>query len=273
MKKHFITYGSGDFIGSAKAISKQALDLGLFNEATYFTKEDLPISLKSSPLFLLGKGDGYWIWKPYFILKTLQKLEADDILVYSDAGSSIKKSSKWENYFDALEHTNILFFQYRNNFDYGWKKFNPRFSDSPKIKYWAKKSLINHFSDFKSIDFENKNKLLAGFMILKNTAKTRKIITEWLNTMLYYPQLVIDVELYEENKQIEGFALHRHDQAVISILSRIYESKNEVLILDEEFETEHRNQVIKTMRIRTKIKVSLYRKIINQFRNLFNDKA
>jgi len=33
------------------------------------------------------KGNGYWLWKRYFILKALkEKLNRDDYLIYTDAG-------------------------------------------------------------------------------------------------------------------------------------------------------------------------------------------
>ena len=36
----------------------------------------------------MKRGGGYWIWKPYFILKTLkEKIKYNDYLIYSDSGS------------------------------------------------------------------------------------------------------------------------------------------------------------------------------------------
>ncbi|TLE03345.1 hypothetical protein [Helicobacter japonicus] len=32
------------------------------------------------------RGFGYWCWKPYIILKTLEQLENNDILLYADIG-------------------------------------------------------------------------------------------------------------------------------------------------------------------------------------------
>ena len=39
------------------------------------------------------RGAGYWLWKPYYILETLKKLEENDILIYADAGLFFKKKS------------------------------------------------------------------------------------------------------------------------------------------------------------------------------------
>ena len=33
------------------------------------------------------RGAGYWLWKPYIILKTLQSMTDGDFLMYADAGS------------------------------------------------------------------------------------------------------------------------------------------------------------------------------------------
>ena len=32
------------------------------------------------------RGNGYWLWKPYFIARTLRLLQEGDYLVYCDAG-------------------------------------------------------------------------------------------------------------------------------------------------------------------------------------------
>jgi len=42
---------------------------------------------KNEKIFSEHRGGGYWLWKPYIILKTLESLEDGDVVVYTDSGS------------------------------------------------------------------------------------------------------------------------------------------------------------------------------------------
>ena len=142
------------------------------------------------------------------------------------------------------ENSNLVLFQYQSDKDYGWKKFNPLFSDSPKIKHWSKDALLKHFSVYDVERIIEKNKILAGFMVIRNTPASRSIMYEWLSTMLYFPHLVVDPLLHEIDNQRDDFAQHRHDQSVISIIARIFEQKGLVTILDEDFESDRAGQAL-----------------------------
>lgn len=264
MKKKFITYGSNAFLQSANRIVNEAKSLGIFNDFINYSEENLPLSIKSSPLFTSSKGGGFWLWKPYIIYNELLKSNLGDILVYADSGCTLQKSKKWDAYFEALQQTNILFFQYKSNFDYGWSKFNPKFTDSPQIKHWCKKKLILHFSDVTDVEaIIQKNKLLAGFIFIKNTKESQEIIKNWLHTMLFYPNLIVDPLISEPQEPY--FSAHRHDQSVISILARIYEEKGLLKIIDEDFETISNDQVMRTLRKTDPIKKSnILKKILGK---------
>lgn len=250
MKIYFITYGSGQFLFSAKIISKKAESLNLFSKVFVFSEDDLPLSIKSSPLFHYNKGGGFWLWKPYIIDKVLNEIEEGDIVVYSDAGNQLFNSDKWYEYFNLLETYNSIFFQYKENYDYGWNKFNSKFNDSPKLKFWIKQSTVNHFTSLFSSDsaWLEQNKILAGLIFVKKNKESQDLIRNWKEKMLFFPQLVFDVFEDEKNNQIAGFAEHRHDQSIISSLVRYYEKSKNILVLDEEFETYNEFQIVRTSR-------------------------
>lgn len=250
MKIYLITYGSGKFKYSSKRVSKEAESLGFFSKVFVFSESDLPISIKSSPLFYNNKGGGFWLWKPYIIDKVLNEIEEGDIVVYSDAGNELFNSDKWSEYFILLKNYDSIFFQYKENFNYGWNKFNSEYNDSPKLKFWTKSSTVNHFRELFSSDNDwlEKNKIWAGLIFIKKTKHTQDLIKEWLTNMLFFPHIVCDLFEYEKINQIEGFSQHRHDQSILSILIRFYYKKKNILILDEEFETYNKGQIVKTSR-------------------------
>jgi hypothetical protein len=250
MKIYLITYGSGKFKYSSKRVSKEAESLGFFSKVFVFSESDLPLSIKSSPLFYNNKGGGFWLWKPYIIDKVLNEIEEGDIVVYSDAGNELFNSDKWGEYFILMKNYDSIFFQYKENFNYGWNKFNSEYNDSPKLKFWTKSSTVNHFRELFSSDNDwlEKNKILAGLIFIKKTKNTQDLIKEWLTNMLFFPHIVCDLFENEKINQIEGFSQNRHDQSILSALVRYYQKSNKILILDEEFETYNKDQIVKTSR-------------------------
>lgn len=250
MKKKFITYGSNAFLQSAKRIVEEAKSLNIFDETQRYKYSDLPYALKSSPLFLDKKKGGHWIWKAYVIFDSLSKLNNGDILVYVDCGSEVKNTTGWKSQFEKLKDSDAVFFQYRDDKNYGWKAFNPSLTDDPKLKYWTKKSVIDHFQNLFEYDDEwlEKNKLWAGFIILKKTPETTQLVKDWLDLMIYRPDLVTDPLIFERDNQLEGFASHRYDQTILSAVVRYYKKKINIEITDEESEGEYPNQVVKASR-------------------------
>lgn len=103
MKKKFIAYGSNAFLQSSKRIIEEAKSLGVFNEIQRYTFADLPLALRSSPLFLDEKKGGYWIWKAYIIYDSLQKLNDGDILVYADSGCELKHNQSMGEKFSDIK--------------------------------------------------------------------------------------------------------------------------------------------------------------------------
>ncbi|WP_379967864.1 hypothetical protein [Epilithonimonas sp. UC225_85] len=250
MKKKFITYGSNAFLQSSKRIIEEAKSLNIFDETQRYGYSELPYALKSSPLFLDKKKGGHWIWKAYVIFDGLSKLNNGDILVYVDCGSELKNEAGWKLQFDKLKNSDALFFQYRDTKDYGWKSFNQNLTDDPKLKYWTKKSVVENFSNLFDSDDEwlEKNKLWAGFIILKKTPETTQLVKDWLDIMIYRPDLVTDTLLFERENQLEGFASHRYDQTILSAVVRYYEKRINIEVNDEESEGEYKDQIVKASR-------------------------
>lgn len=251
MKKKFITYGSNQFLQSSKRIIEEAKSLNIFNETQRYDFPDLPLPIKSSPLFLDDKKGGFWIWKAYVIYDSLKRLDVGDILVYADSGCELLENlTGWNNHFEYLKNSDAVFLQYRNDKNYGWNAFNSNFNDSPKLKYWVKKKTINHLQLMFGADesWLEKNKLMAGLIFLKKNNHTLQIIKDWLDVMLFYPELVIDPLIDERDHQLSEFSSHRHDQSILSIIVRFYESKFNLKILDESSEGNYPDQIVKASR-------------------------
>ena len=102
MKKIFIAYADAALAYSLKRIGRQARRLQIFDEVILYTPADLSEEIKAHPLMQYSRGGGYWLWKPWLIQKTLRDHTPGDIVVYADAGSTLRKSPEWERLFGLM---------------------------------------------------------------------------------------------------------------------------------------------------------------------------
>jgi hypothetical protein len=244
MKKIFISYADDNMRYSLKRIGKQAKRLGIFDEIILYTPDLLPSYIKESPLMAYKRGGGYWAWKPAIIWETLQRSGDGDCVIYADAGCSLKKSGEWEKYWNGLSDHNTIVFQFGNEMP-EWEPFG---TTSTKIKHWTKQSTFRYFEGLLGKGYGDYNKIWGGFVLCKG--KENGFIKRWLDITLLYPELIIDPLGKEIEEQSPSFACHRHDQSIITPLTRLYPL--DVLILTETSETEHKKAAVIASRIRAK---------------------
>src|SRR3990167_9151788 len=94
--KHFITFGgpTDDYHKAVIRLCDQAKKCNIFTEINGYTDNDLKNDENfwgKHREFIEGnsRGYGYWIWKPYLILKKLTKMNNNEKLLYLDAGCEI----------------------------------------------------------------------------------------------------------------------------------------------------------------------------------------
>lgn len=102
-KKVFITFGAGgwNFYEAVNRICEQAKKTDLFDEIKGFTDNDLRNDSSfwnkhGNFIVKNPRGFGYWLWKPYLILRELNKMFEGDVLVYFDCGNEINYHAKDE---------------------------------------------------------------------------------------------------------------------------------------------------------------------------------
>jgi len=250
MKKIFISYADDNMRYSLKRIGKQAKQVGVFDEVILYTPDMLPSYIKDSPLMAYSRGGGYWAWKPVIIWETLQKYDEGDIVVYADAGCSIKKSEQWEKYWNILSNGhNTIVFQFKDEMPV-WKIWG---QSSTKIKYWTKLSAFRYFEKILG-DYGDYYKIMGGFIICRD--KSNSLIKHWLDIILSNPELVMDPSAEEIKEQLPSFAFHKHDQSIITPLAHLYSP--DVFILTETAETEPENAAVFASRIRAKTQSDYY---------------
>ena len=200
---------------SLKRIGRHARRLGVFDEVILYTPQDLPDEVRAHPLMQYPRGAGYWFWKPYIIQHTLDTHADGDIVVYADAGCTLRKSFAWQALFGLMDKYDSITFQYAEEEYPEWAKWG---STSAKMKVWTKRATLEFLDEYLgSREYREENLVLGGFILMKR--KTNALLQEWKSLISSHPELVMDPNPEELSEQPPGYAGHRHEQCFLCPLS------------------------------------------------------
>ena len=85
--KLLINYANKRFKEFQKLNSKTGIKVAGFDKVISYSPEDIDRDFfqKNEKILKCPRGNGYWLWKPYFIKKSLELLDAGDFLFYCDS--------------------------------------------------------------------------------------------------------------------------------------------------------------------------------------------
>lgn len=220
-KRAFLTFGGGKtWPDAARRLKKQAEATGVFDDVFAETSDtffaDNPSFSHHQPFIESNaRGWGYWIWKPFLILKYMDRLKDGDIIFYLDAGCEIlpENSAKFEPMFEHIASNGNAFFDYSR-----YAIFN--------LAFWSKQSLLDELQqEFGGCDWLRTPKIWAGGFGLTKSDENIALLNDWhrLATRDNY-RLVDDTP--STVPQIYPFFEHRHDQAILSGLKAIRKFPN-----------------------------------------------
>jgi hypothetical protein len=203
MKKYLINYADKSHYVSRNLNTNTGIKIGGFDKAIPYTRESLgdKFCLKNKHILDQPRGAGYWLWKPYIIFKTLEKLEENDILFYSDAGIEfIKSVDELIPIMDSTEQKILAF----------------RLDDIHPNKRWTKRDcFVNLGLDEEK--YANHTQILGSYIIMRKNNFVVSFVKEWLNYAEDYRNITdspneCGLPNYPE------FVDHRHDQSIYSLL-------------------------------------------------------
>ena len=213
--KVFLNYGDQIFKLSRDRINLEAQNLNFFDKIITETEDinnDLEIidCLKNpnfAKVFYAERGGGYWMWKPYIIYKNLQLLNDNDILVYSDSGSTIPNNKytidKLNEYIDIVKNSDKGVLAFRN----------------PYIEsQWTKGDVFKHFNCLDNENIYNTRQFTANTIIIKKNLHSMKLFKIWWETAKKYPHLFDDSKSITKN--FKNFIGCRHDQSCWSLICK-----------------------------------------------------
>ena len=205
-----ISYSNDLYLRQISLNKKSALEAGEVDKHYSYGPNDLDKDFieKNKEILKKKRGNGYWLWKPYIINKTMiEKLNEGDYLIYTDACTIYMNSSRL--LIDFLEKNNASFWMNKVYF---------------KERIWSKRDAFLIMDADKPF-FSDTPQYMAGIQLYKKTEYSIKFIKEWL----FYCQ---DIRIISDNKNTLGkknykdFIENRHDQTALSLLIKKYGESN-----------------------------------------------
>lgn len=148
-------------------------------------------------------GMGYWLWKPYIILETLNDLPDESIIVYCDSGIEI--IAPLDPLFTICrEQAPIVLFGNGALENSMWTKRDCFILMDCDTEYYWKGPQCD-----------------AAFLLFRKCAQTMQFVREWLD-YCRDPRILTDQPNTCGKRDLPDFVEHRRDQAVLSLMAQKY---------------------------------------------------
>jgi hypothetical protein len=218
MRKFFISFGTThNYLNSLIRIKHEAITLNFYDKVIIYTENDFDQTYleKHGEFMKKNKGYGFWMWKSYFVKKTMEEMNDGDILVFADCGCHLVNNpiaiNRLESYVKLCK-----------TFDSGILSFQMCFSE----KSYTKMDVFEKLDELND-KMMNSGQLVGGIFVLRKCQNTINLINEYYDLCQNY-NLINDSESKLPNDP--SFIAHRHDQSVFSILRK---KRGTILIPDE----------------------------------------
>jgi hypothetical protein len=167
-------------------------------EVHSFGLDDLygPFGMANAYTLSKPRGAGYWLWKPWLILRVLHAVPFGDIVIYFDSDISVNDDPL--DFASECERNGIA------AIDSGFK-----------MNTFTKRDAFMMLGVDRQ-DYYSAPQVWAACLAFQNTPVISNFLTDWL-TVCCNPHL-IDDSPSQLGPEVVGFMEHRHDQSILSIM-------------------------------------------------------
>ncbi|MCI8344422.1 MAG: hypothetical protein HFJ42_00275 [Clostridia bacterium] len=200
MKIVVVNYANEKYKKTQEYCTLTAINKGKVDKVYSYSDKDIDSTFynENKKILCEKRGNGLWLWKPYFIKKTLEKIEYGDILFYIDSGAYF--TDKIDKILKVVPNFEIIC------------------CNIPLIEKQFTKKKVFESMKCNGEKYENTNQIIGTYFIIKKTKFVEKIIDEWLelccNNELITPS--------NNEEEIKEFISHREDQSIFSLLCKKY---------------------------------------------------
>ena len=151
------------------------------------------------------RGGGYYLWKPYFYRKAYDELGEDDYLVYIDSGAVY--INKIQYLIECMEHEKVSLMIFS--------------LEQERIEKGNTKRDAFVLTGCDEAKYTDTPQSIGGYFVCKKAPE----VQAYLDEVLQYAQ---DMRIISDKPNVMGlpnyeeFTDHRHDQSVISLISKKY---------------------------------------------------
>ena len=192
-----ISYADGDIhLANQRFLNFSAINKGIDFYLPYNKKHIDPSYIKAhNNTFSQKRGAGYWLWKPYLILKILKQIPKNDVVLYVDCGAALRQPIV--PLLKELDNHDIVLVQNHH-----------------KNRHFIKRDLLTMFNADNN-ETRDAYQLIGGFVLVKNTRFARNFIRTWLR-WCEKEHALTDTKSQDEHPDFKD---HRHDQAILTLLA------------------------------------------------------
>lgn len=148
------------------------------------------------------RGSGYWLWKPYLILKTLKEnVPEGGYLFYCDSGAVMLQPIQL--LIDAMEQA---------------QETVMCFSIGTIEKHWTKRDAFI-LMDCDEPQYTETPQRAATYVLIKKCEHSQRLVEDWLN-YAKDPRILTNLPNEMGLPNYDGFRENRHDQTVWSLLTK-----------------------------------------------------
>ena len=234
MNYHFITFATrnGPYIRDAADLCASATTVARFDTALIGNMSVLDPAFKKQNAHILrhARGAGYWLWKPYVILKRLAELPDGDVLCYCD--SSYRFLSDARKIADEWLGGGDIGACHNKPNDSAWQEHTDR-------KYTKRDAfeLMRVPSGDEREHIKSTPQAWAGFVMLRKSATSVAFVREWLHHA-QNAQIITDRPSTTAPEDPQ-FVDNRHDQSIYSILLKMKHMR--LNLIEKQFLHNNRN--------------------------------
>jgi hypothetical protein len=201
-----VSFATEDFEPFRRQMEYSAINFNLtiFHSYTKSDLQETEFYKKNLHTFSFNRGYGLWLWKPFFILKSLNKINYGDILFYVDSGCKF------------INNPSELISLARNN-----KSGIVSFDCYPITnKQFVKNTTFVNMSCNNEF-YWNSNHVIATVILFRKSGQTISFVEEWLKECENLNSLLPEEKEYSDHNLPE-FIAHREDQSIFSLLIHKY---------------------------------------------------